>query len=560
MDLQTFTSEALFAPITSSPKLQIARSIARYGLFEFLNSNRSSSDLYPLIESLLPLEIKKTKETLIKPTPTRSKNLKWKTRALQGLGSGLGLILPSVLKTTGDVFHSPGSLLLDTLRSVGSSGVLVDPNWGTATVKTESFHGDLAWSTILSVGTPAQMFRLNLDSGSSDLFLFDQACKTCSTTNHTTFKPDQSTSFTSTPLSENKFDQTFGDGSTVSGELVKDTVSIGNSIKAYNQTFGLATMVSSDWAELPVDGLMGIGPDPLSVFTTNDPKGVFTNLVNSQTLDQPIIGIALVKELEYDSGSALGEFKFGGISKKWIREDLVWKNVTSHNFWGVDLTGIYVNGSNVMSPNDPPRAILDTGTTLTLVSETTAAEIHKRIPGSVVDPDNGIWMVPCSTHNPSNKKSTYNRSDHTSPGPLDSKSLIPVKTVSPPHGHSLPLNLKKRSHTSNQFYSRHHRKHHLHARSSPTSTPASPNIFFEFGIGSLQFVIPAEDLAYQSILNEPRTDDQSGICYSGIQSGSEGFVVLGDTFIKNQYLALRYETNGQRSVGLSRRTDLPILT
>lgn len=555
MALQSFTSEAHFAPITANPKLQIARSIARYGLFEFLNSNRSSSDLYPLIESLLPSDIKKAKETLGIQISTRKKNPRWKVRALQGLASGLGLILPSVLKTTGDVLQSPGALLLDTLKSMGSPGLLNDPNWGTATVKTESFHGDLAWSTFVSVGTPAQDFRLNIDSGSSDLFLFAPNCSTCSISNHTAYAPNKSISFTSFP-SEIDFDQTFGDGSTVSGQLVRDTVSFGNSIKALNQTFGLATTVSSDWAELPVDGLMGIGPDSLSVFPTNDSKGVFSNLVDSKTLDQPIIGIALVKEDQKGLGSPVGEFKFGGVNKKWIRGDLDWKNVTSHNFWGVDLTGIYVNGSNVMSPDDPPRAILDTGTSLTIVSEATAAEIHKRIPGSVVDPNNGIWMVPCSIHNTANKKSSYIRSDDAST--LGSKSLIPVKTASPPQ-HSLALNLKKRFHPKTQLYSRHHREHHLHARSGQSSTASSPNIFFELGIGSLQFVIPAEDLAYQAIDNDT-TSDQSGMCYSGIQSGSEGFVVLGDTFIKNQYLALRYEKNGQKSVGLSRRSDLPIFT
>ncbi|KAH9816737.1 aspartic peptidase A1 [Melampsora americana] len=518
MALQSFTSEAYFVPITTNPKLQIARSIARYGLFDYLNSNRSSSDLSPLIESFLPLDIRKARDTLSDQKPIRQKNLKWKRRALQSLASGLSLILPSVLKTY---------------------------CWGTATVKTESFHGDLAWSTIVSVGTPTQDFRLNIDSGSADLFLFDQNCTSCSISNHTAYKSTESTSFASFS-SEIQFDQIFGDGSTVSGILVSDTVSFGSSsIKSLNQTFGLATTVSSDWADLPVDGLMGIGPDSLSVFTTND-----------NVLDQPIIGIALVKQDSQTLGSPVGEFKFGGVSKKWIRGDLVWKNVTSNNFWGIDLTGIFVNGSNVMSPNDPPRAILDTGTTLTIVSEATAAEIHKRIPGSVVDPENGIWMLPCTIHNDANKKSSYIGSDEASP--LDSSSLIPVKLIPPPQ-HSLGLDLKKRSHNNHQMYSRHHRKQHLHARSSQDPTPSSPNIFFEFGVGSLQFVIPAEDLAYQAI-EDDTTSDQSGMCYSGIQSGSEGFVVLGDTFIKNQYLALRYEQNGQKSVGLSRRTDLPIFT
>lgn len=34
-------------------------------------------------------------------------------------------------------------------------------------------------------------------------------------------------------------------------------------------------------------------------------------------------------------------------------------------FRGVTLTGIYVNGTNVMPPDDPPRAVIDTGVSAT---------------------------------------------------------------------------------------------------------------------------------------------------------------------------------------------------
>merc|ERR1712137_272360 len=112
---------------------------------------------------------------------------------------------------------------------------------------------------------------------------------------------------------------------------------------------------------------MGIGPESLTIFNGTNSTGFFRQLVNSQMLALPIIGIAFVSPRNGDHlpSTTAGEFTFGGVSEKWIRGgfgNLAWKNVTSTNFWGVALTGIFVNGNNVMSSQDTPRAIIDTGT------------------------------------------------------------------------------------------------------------------------------------------------------------------------------------------------------
>ncbi|KAG0152157.1 hypothetical protein CROQUDRAFT_85888 [Cronartium quercuum f. sp. fusiforme G11] len=540
-----YTTDAYFSPLTSSPELQLARSIARYGFFNFLNSNRSSSDLYPLVNSLLPLDVQKTAATLLTANAYRPKYKRWKKRAfLQGLLGGLLPVLNPVLQIADGVLQLPGTNLLATLKSLGGKDILTDPSWGITTVKTESFNGDLAWSTNISIGTPSRSFRLNIDSGSADLFLFGPNCSTCSLSNHTDYDPTRSTS-SSRFFEAQDFAQTFGDGSSVNGSLVADTVNFGNSIKVSNQTFGLANTVSPDWAALPVDGLMGIGPDSLSILGTNS-IGVFSQLVASNTLFSPVIGIALVKASAQRAGSSAGQYTFGDVSDKWIaggRRAITWKNVTSQHFWGVALTGIYVNGTNVMPSDDPPRAIIDTGTSLTIVSEAAAAAIHEKIPGALIDPDNGVWQVPCSIKS--------------------ADSSVP-KTSKPSSTQVSLLSLLKRSSNRRSLPNLGlHRlvpEEKIQTRSMSTKKVTSPNVFFEFGVGSSQFAIPAEDLAYQSIDDNRISTDGNHMCYSGIQAGSEAFVVLGDTFIKNQYVALRYDSNGQKSVGLGRRSDLPTFT
>ncbi|KAH9813870.1 aspartic peptidase A1 [Melampsora americana] len=476
-----YSSEIRMSLINTSAELQLGRAIARYGLFDFLNTNRSSSNLLSIVESHLPLQIKeKVVNLMISNRQDEFNHSGWKKNLARRLAIGLPA-LPPLLQTVGAVLGLPGTVLLNTLKH----GV-------TTTVKTESFHGDLAWSTKVSIGSPSQEFRLNIDSGSSDLFLFSPNCSTCSLSNHTAFLPNRSSTFL--PLNPTQsFSQTFGDGSNLKGDWASDVVSLGNSIEVVHQTF---------------DGLMGIGPESNSIYTGSNSTGFFRQLINTHMLSIPVIGIAF--------------FTFGGVSEKWIRgglKEIVWKKVTSQNFWGIALSGIFVNGQNVMSSKDPPRAILDTGTSLTLVSTSTAASIHSKIRGAIRNESNGIWKLPCSIRNSQNSLNSY-----------------------------FP-----------------------HPTQTSSSSSSSPNIFFEFGIGTVRFAIPAESLAYQALQKkDSKIDDSSSssseeakdhqICYSGIQAGSESFVVLGDTFIKNQYLALRYDENGERSIGLGKRSDLPEFT
>jgi len=55
----------------------------------------------------------------------------------------------------------------------------------------------------------------------------------------------------------------YGDGSTTSGDVYTDTVTIGG-LTATNQKMGAATTLSSSWADDPEDGLMGMAYQSLS--------------------------------------------------------------------------------------------------------------------------------------------------------------------------------------------------------------------------------------------------------------------------------------------------------
>lgn len=171
-------------------------------------------------------------------------------------------------------------------------------------------------------------------------------------------------------------------------------------------------------------------------------------------------------------------------------------------------------------------------TSLTLVSQATAAAIHENIAGSVIDPDTGIWRLPCSIHNHNNvmRNSADESAEADASNNVPSSSTHLTKYSKWALGgwhlrkraaHSLPISSSSpRDFQGGQF----------HTRATGRPTNSSPNIFFEFGVGTSKFAIPAEDLAYQS--SAPDGSSVSDMCYSGIQAGGDEFVVLGDIFIK----------------------------
>ncbi|KAF9903182.1 hypothetical protein EC991_004090 [Linnemannia zychae] len=63
----------------------------------------------------------------------------------------------------------------------------------------------------------------------------------------------------------------------------------------------------------------------------------------------------------------------------------------------------------------------------------------------------------------------------------------------------------------------------------------------ELEIEGKRFGIPFEDLVREST-------DTAGVCYSGIQSSSAGFMIIGDVFIKNNYVVFDQE---KRRVGIA---------
>ncbi|KAF9297058.1 extracellular aspartic proteinase [Linnemannia elongata] len=242
---------------------------------------------------------------------------------------------------------------------------------------------DLEYYGTVAVGTPAQNFKLDFDTGSSDIWFPSSSCTTTACKAHNRFYSSRSTSY---QADGRKWSIAYGDGSTASGILGSDLVNVGGI--SVRQTIGLATRESSQFGSSPEDGLFGLGFNTIE--SVSGVKTFLDNAIAAGALAQPVVSVFLPSERLFNGQG--GEYLFGGIDSTKYTGSLTYVPVTQKGYWQILVQDASYNG---VSLGQTSQGIVDTGTTLIIVGDAAAAAIHSKIPGSVNDPNNG-WLVPCS--------------------------------------------------------------------------------------------------------------------------------------------------------------------
>ncbi|KAF9574925.1 hypothetical protein EC968_004926 [Mortierella alpina] len=242
---------------------------------------------------------------------------------------------------------------------------------------------DLEYYGSVSVGTPAQVFKLNFDTGSSDIWFPSTTCKATACRRHTRFSPDRSSTFEDDGRS---WSITYGDGSGASGVLGVDLIDVGGI--SVRQTIGLATAESSSFGSSPSDGLFGLGF--ASIETVSGVSTFLDNAIVTGALALPVVSVFLPSQRLFNGLG--GQFLFGGIDSSKYTGELTYVPVTKQGYWQVAIEDVGYNGQSLGLAS---QGIIDTGTTLIIVGDEAAASIHSNIGGAFNDPKDG-WIVPCS--------------------------------------------------------------------------------------------------------------------------------------------------------------------
>ncbi len=227
-----------------------------------------------------------------------------------------------------------------------------------------------------------QTVNVALDSGSADLWVFSSRLPRSAKAGHQAYDHERSSSFKLIPGAN--FSITYGDGTSAAGDVGTDTVDVGGAT-VMGQAVQMANAVSPAFVQdTHLSGLLGLAFSQLSTVKPVKQRTFFENVMPD--LAQPLFTADLRK------GSS-GAFEFGRIDSTKFAGRLAWIGAdTSKGFWQVSTTGFTVGNGSTRFP--PSQAIVDTGTTLMLVSKEIFDGYYSHVPGA--QQDIGGMMFPCS--------------------------------------------------------------------------------------------------------------------------------------------------------------------
>ncbi|KAM0245902.1 hypothetical protein ACHAP5_005052 [Fusarium lateritium] len=252
----------------------------------------------------------------------------------------------------------------------------------SGTVITTPADEDIEWLTPVQIGTPAQTLNLDFDTGSSDLWVF--STETAGSSGHDEYNPAKSS--TAKKLAGASWSISYGDGSTSSGDVYKDKVSIGGLVVS-SQAVESAQKVSAEFEqETGLDGLLGLGFSAINTVKPTKQKTFFDNAIS--TLSSPVF----TADLKHQKP---GTYNFGYIDSSAYTGKIGYAAVdSSQGFWDFTASG-YAVGSAALNKS-PIDGIADTGTTLLLLPDSINSAYYAKVSGAKYSSSYGGYVFSCS--------------------------------------------------------------------------------------------------------------------------------------------------------------------
>ncbi|KAI1136559.1 acid protease [Hypoxylon sp. FL0543] len=257
--------------------------------------------------------------------------------------------------------------------------------------QASSRDGDLLWLTPVGIGSPPQQLYLDLDTGSSDTWVFSTDTDTEEVAGQTLWNPGKSS--TAQKINNCTWSIIYGDFSTSEGICYKDTLTIGN-VSITNMTVESAQTVSSMFTESAyMSGLVGLAWSSI-IQTMPKQKSLLDYL--PQALSQPLFTV----DLRHNSSE--GSFNFGYINDSLHDSDIQYVNVNnSLGYWAVQQTGFSIGGSDVKYEFDEAEdVIIDTGSTLFYAPAEAVRMYFNTVPGANYSYRDYGYVLPCDSTPP----------------------------------------------------------------------------------------------------------------------------------------------------------------
>ncbi|GAA5938023.1 hypothetical protein JCM10213_000812 [Rhodosporidiobolus nylandii] len=239
---------------------------------------------------------------------------------------------------------------------------------------TNYLDGSL-WAGEVSVGTPPQTFQIDFDTGSADFWLPGR-----SVSDPTLTKFDVNASSTANATGQ-QFQILYGDGSTVSGPVYTDKVSVAG-LAAEGQSLAVVNdMEDGMWNDTPVDGIMGMAYSSLSNIGSSP---FFQTLWQQRKVARNLFSFHL-------GDSNDGELCLGCATPSLYNGSIQYNKVTARGYWMINGDA-GVQGSKTSTGQN---MIIDTGTTLVVGPPSEVAKLFAQVPGASAW-QSGYYQYPCS--------------------------------------------------------------------------------------------------------------------------------------------------------------------
>jgi len=225
----------------------------------------------------------------------------------------------------------------------------------------------------ISIGTPPQILRVQVDTGSTDLVVFATGCSECPTApNVTYFNPQKSKTNDPIDCQDDSYDCDvnncwqdqwcpleieYGGGGSINGYAANDIITLGPLSVKY-ASFGLIQEIDGPFENLGIDGCWGFAYEDLSSWGDGPVMDHFAEelkLYDSFSLcltnENPVMEIGT----DYQGNDAYD-----------------WTKVSGDDWYSVEMEDLFVNGQSVgVSKFDlnSQGVIADSGTTLFIVSK-----------------------------------------------------------------------------------------------------------------------------------------------------------------------------------------------
>jgi len=233
----------------------------------------------------------------------------------------------------------------------------------------------------ITLGTPPQVFKVVLDTGSSNLWVPSVQCSSIACFLHQKYDSSSSSSY---KANGSAFEIHYGSGS-MEGFVSNDLLTIGD-IHIQKLDFAEATKEPGlAFALGRFDGILGLAYDTISVLHMTPP---FYEMINQKLIDEPVFAFRLGTS-EADGGEAT----FGGIDEAAYSGKIDYVPIRRKGYWEIELEKIKFGEEELELENT--GAAIDTGTSLIALPSDVAEMLNKEI--GATKSWNGQYTVECST-------------------------------------------------------------------------------------------------------------------------------------------------------------------